>query len=173
MVKQSGRKLENHLWILALTGISFLVAGSSSAQASGCHSPDRPVLTRSLSWERWQQGGDSLATSQMAPAPPAILPLPCHGETPTLPSFATGLVSADLTPGNILEQPLTLGEHLVFESSDRPSSPITSRLERPPPALGWLIRYFAFGPARCSTGTQIAHQRQPPPGGCGEAKQAT
>ncbi len=132
VVKQSGRKLENHLWILALTGISFLVAGSSSAQASGCHSPDRPVLTRSLSWERWQQGGDSLAAFQMAPAPPAILPLPCHGETPTLPSFATGLVSADLTPGNILEQPLTLGEHLVFESSDRPSSPVTSRLERPP-----------------------------------------
>ena len=92
---QSGRKLENHLLILALTGTLFLVTGSRTAQATGCHVPERPVLARSLSWERWQQAGYSPADPLLAPAPPAILPVPCQGETPTLQLFASGLVNAD------------------------------------------------------------------------------
>ena len=83
---QSGRKLENHLLILALTGTLFLVTGPRTAQATGCHVPERPVLARSLSWERWLQGGYSPAEPRVAPAPPAILPVPCQGETATLQS---------------------------------------------------------------------------------------
>lgn len=102
---QSGRKHENHLLILALTGTLFLVTGSRTAQATGCHVPERPVLARSLSWERWQQAGYSLADPLLAPAPPAILPVPCQGETATLQWFASGLVSADFAPGRVLEEP--------------------------------------------------------------------
>ena len=129
---QSGRKLENHLLILALTGTLFLVAGPRTAQATGCHVPERPVLARSLSWERWQQGGYSPADPLVAPAPTAILPVPCQGETPTLQSFASGLVSADLAPGRVLEEPVS-GEHAACEAPSLVPSPIASRLDRPPP----------------------------------------
>ncbi len=121
----------SHPWILALTGTLFLLTGSHSAQAGGCHVPERPVLARSLSWERWQQDGYRPAGLILAPASPAIFPLPCHGETPTLQSFASGLVSADVTPGVVLE-PLAPEKHAVFESPSHAKSPIASRLDRPP-----------------------------------------
>jgi hypothetical protein len=130
-VTQSGRKLENHLLILALTGTLFLVASPRTAQATGCHVPERPVLARSLSWERWQQAGYSHADSLVPPAPPAIVPVPCQGETPTLQPFASGLVSADFAPGTVLEAPAS-GEHAAFEAPSLVSSPIASRLDRPP-----------------------------------------
>ena len=128
---RSGRKLENHLLILALTGTLFLVTGPRTAQATGCHVPERPVLARSLSWERWQQAGYSPADPLLAPAPPAILPVPCQGETPRLESFAGGLVSADFAPGRVLERPAS-GEHVAFESPSQVPFPIASRLHRPP-----------------------------------------
>ena len=128
---QSGRKLENHLLILALTGTLFLVTGSRTAQATGCHVPERPVLARSLSWERWQQAGYSLADPLLAAAPPAILPVPCQGETATLQWFASGLVSADFAPGRVLEESAS-GERVAFESRSQLPFPITARLDRPP-----------------------------------------
>jgi len=130
-VTQSGRKLENHLLILALTGTLFLVTGSRTAQATGCHVPERPVLARSLSWERWQQAGYSPADPLLAPAPPVILPVPCQGETATLQWFASGLVSADFAPGRVLEEPAS-GERVAFESPSQLPFPIASRLDRPP-----------------------------------------
>ncbi len=130
----SGRKLENHLCILALTGTLFLVIGSLRADAAGCHVTDRPVLARSLSWERWQHGGYTPVDLVLAPAPPAIFPLPCLGETPTLQSFASGLVSADVTPRVHLER-LVPEKHAVFESPSHAESPIASRLDRPPRRL--------------------------------------
>ena len=131
VVTQSGRELENHLLILALTGTLFLVIGARTAQATGCHVPERPVLARSLSWERWQQAGFSPAHPLVAPAPPAILPVPCQGETPTLWSFASGLVSADFAPDRVLKEPAS-GEHVAFESPSRVPFSIASRLDRPP-----------------------------------------
>ena len=128
---QSGRKLENHLLILALTGTLFLVTGPRTAQATGCHVPERPVLARSLSWERWQQAGFSPADLLAAPAPPAISPVPCQGETPTLQLFASSLVSADFAPGRVLEEPAS-GEHAAFEPPSQVPSPLASRLDRPP-----------------------------------------
>ena len=121
----------NHLLILALTGTLFLVTGPRTAQATGCHVPERPVLARSLSWERWQQAGFSPANRLIVPAPPVIVPVPCQGETPTLQSFASGLVSAESAPGAILEEPAS-GEHVAFESLSEVPSPIASRLDRPP-----------------------------------------
>ena len=128
---QSGRKHENHLLILALTGTLFLVTGSRTAQATGCHVPERPVLARFLSWERWQQAGYSLADPLLAAAPPAILPVPCQGETATLQWFASGLVSADFAPDRVLEEPAS-GERVAFESPSQLPFPIASRLDRPP-----------------------------------------
>lgn len=128
---QSGRKFENRLLILALTGTLFLATGPRAAQAAGCHVPERPVLARALSWERWQQSGYSSADSRLAPAPPALLPLPCQGETPTLQLFASGLVSADLAPGLVLKTSDS-GEDVAVESPSRLPIPFASRLDRPP-----------------------------------------
>ena len=128
---RSGRKLENHLLILALTGTLIVVTGPRNAQATGCHVPERPVLAHSLLWERWQQAGYSAAGSLVAPAPPAILPLPCHGETPTLQLLASGLVSADFAPGMVLELQAP-GDSLGFNEPSRLPYLIISRLERPP-----------------------------------------
>jgi hypothetical protein len=130
-VTQSGRKLENRLLILALTGTLFLVTGPRAALAAGCHVPERPVLARSLSWERWQPAGWSLSDPKMTPVPPALLPVPCQGETPTLHLFASGLVAADFWPGIVLEL-IDSGEHLAFDSPSRVPFPIDSRLDRPP-----------------------------------------
>jgi hypothetical protein len=130
-VTQSGRKLENHLLILALTGTLMLVTGPRTAHATGCHVPERPVLARSLSWERWQKAGFSPANPLVVPAPPAFLPVPCQGETPTLQSFASVLVSADFAPGKVIEEP-ALGEHVACESPSQVPSPFASRLDRPP-----------------------------------------
>jgi len=130
-VTQLGRKLENHLLILALTGTLFLVTGLRTAQATGCHVPERPVLARSLSWERWQQAGFFPANRLIFLAPPAILPVPCQGETATLQPFASGLVSADFAPGRVLEEPAS-GERVAFESPSQVPAPIASRLDRPP-----------------------------------------
>jgi hypothetical protein len=121
----------NHLLILALTGTLFLVTGQRTAQATGCHVPERPVLARSLSWERWQQAGFSPANRLIVPAPPAIVPVPCQGETATLQWFASGLVSADFAPGRVLEEPAS-GERVAFESPSQLPFPIASRLDRPP-----------------------------------------
>ncbi len=128
---QSGRKLENHLLILALTGTLFLVSSPRTAQAAGCHVPDRPVLARSLSWERWQQDGFSPADALLATAPAAIVPVPCQGETPTVQSSAGSLAGADLAPDTVLEEPASR-EHVALETPSRVPAPITSRLDRPP-----------------------------------------
>ena len=128
---QSGRKLENHLMILALTGTLFLVTGQQPAKATGCHVPERPVLARTLSWERWQEAGYSHADPRLAPAPPAILPMPCQGETPTLPLFASGPVGADFVPDVVFE-PSAAGEGVAYDSPLRRPFPIASRLDRPP-----------------------------------------
>ncbi len=128
---QSGRKLENHRLILALTGTLFLVSGPRTAQATGCHVPDRPVLARSLSWERWERGGFSPAGPLLAPAPAAIVPVPCQGETAPLQSFASGLVSADFAPGRVPEEPASR-EQVAFETPSQVPSPIAARLDRPP-----------------------------------------
>jgi hypothetical protein len=125
-------KLENHLLILALTGTLFLVATPRTAQATGCHVPERPVLARSLSWERWQQAGYSPLFSLTAPAPAAIVPLPCQGETATLRTFAGGLTSVDYAPGMVVEEIAASGKLAAREAPAPVPSPVVSRLDRPP-----------------------------------------
>ena len=144
---QSGRKLENHRLILALTGTLFLVTGSRTAQATGCHVPERPVLARALSWERWQQAGYSPADPLLAPAPPAILPVPCQGETATLQWFASGLVSADLRrAGSSRSQP---------RGNTWPSS---RRHSFHPPSLPALIGRPAAGPPLDRPWSDLEHR---------------
>ena len=129
---QSGCKLENHLLILALTGILFLVTGPPTAQATGCHVPERPVLARSLSWEVGQQPGFSRFYPRAAPAPAVIVPVPCQGETPTLQSFVSGLASADFAPGRYVGKLEPSGRHADCEAPALDPTPRSSRLDRPP-----------------------------------------
>src|SRR4051794_1393106 len=54
VVMLSGRMSSCRLLMLSLAGAVCLMLGSRSANATGCHIPDRPVLAHTFSWERWQ-----------------------------------------------------------------------------------------------------------------------
>jgi hypothetical protein len=137
-VTLSGRKFGNYVLILALTGTLFLVVGPRSVQATGCHVPERPVLGRFLFLERSHETGLSPTNSRAAFAPPAIMPVPCQGETPTLPSVTSSLLITDLAPGLMLD-PLVPGQNVVNESPAQIPCPIASRLDRPP-RRGFALR---------------------------------
>ncbi len=127
---RSGPRFKIYLLALLATGIAGLIAGPQPAHASGCHAPDRPVLARSLSWERWHRAGGSL-TQPAVPAPPVLLPMPCPGEIPILPSLATGILEPLFTPDSRLDPP-SPGERLAVRSL-RALGPLSdSRLDRPP-----------------------------------------
>lgn len=127
---RSGPRFKIYLLALLLTGIAGLIAEPGCAQAAGCHAPDRPVVARSLSWERWERT-DSSVSRLAAPAPPVLLLMPCQGEIPTLPSFATGILEPLLTAEARLIPP-SPGECLAMRSLTAIGPLIASRLDRPP-----------------------------------------
>ena len=130
VVPRSGPRFKICLLALLATGIAGLTAGPQPAHASGCHAPDRPVMARSLLWQRWQRAGGSL-TQPAVLAPPLLLPMPCPGEIPVLPSFATGILEPFCTPESRLDPP-SPGERLGVRLLTEPGPLIHAPLDRPP-----------------------------------------
>jgi hypothetical protein len=129
-VPRSGPRFKVLLLALLLTGIALLIAEPRSAHASGCHAPDRPVLSHSLSWDQWQRiGGPESRVG--APAPPVLIPKPCQGEIPTLPSQATGILEL-LPTSEFQADPPSPGECLAMRSLAAIIPLLGSRLDRPP-----------------------------------------
>ena len=92
----------------ALVVTACLLSCAGTARAAGCHVPERPVLAQTLSWDRWQKAHETHASHGVMPASPAVVPLPCQGEIPTLPSVASVPMAAAPTPATRHELPLPL-----------------------------------------------------------------
>ncbi len=130
---ETGHQFKSRIVLLALTGTMCLSLGIAPrpARAAGCHVPERPVLAHTLSWERLLHAGLTAAHRSAGVAPPAIIPLPCQGEVPTLPSTTSQLLVADraacrMTPPPALSEP-------VFPEPPATALPsLSSRLDRPP-----------------------------------------
>ncbi len=116
---------------LVLGGITCLLSSEKPARAAGCHIPDRPVLARTLSWERWLKNSAAFDRGNVRPAPPALAPLPCHGETPTTPGIGITIVAGEPAAITILFPPVA-GERLAVDSGEASPERIAPRLERPP-----------------------------------------
>jgi hypothetical protein len=136
-VPRSGPRLKICLPAILYSAIAGLYAEPSRALAGGCHAPDRPVLTRSLSWEPRHRADRSVSLF-MAPAPPVLVPMPCPGETPSLPSFATGFLEA-LLAMEALQDPPTAGYRIAIRSLSPINPLIASRLDRPPRQASGLL----------------------------------
>jgi hypothetical protein len=135
-VMLSGRTSSCRFLMLGLAGASCFLLGSRSAQATGCHIPDRPVLAHTFSWERWQSSGSSRQGMTALPSPPAVRRLPCEGEIPTLPSPGNVPLGQALTTDLNIQAP-PRGERAVVHSPESIPLVLASRLDRPP-RLAWV-----------------------------------
>src|SRR3954454_4920335 len=116
-------------FVLVVTACLLSCAGT--ARAAGCHVPERPVLAQTLSWDRWQTAQEAHAGPGLRTASPAVAPLPCQGEVPTLPSVASIPMAA--APAPAAERvALALEERMPAETPPRIPSPLAFRLDRPP-----------------------------------------
>jgi hypothetical protein len=115
--------------VLVLTGAMSVAAWASPARAAGCHVPERPVLSRSLSWELWSLGTASPGAAKAAP--PAVRRLPCEGETPAQGSPATTFLEPACLASDLVV-PVPEIEPLARKTPPTPPAPISPRLDRPP-----------------------------------------
>jgi hypothetical protein len=115
----------------ALVVTACLLSCAGAARAAGCHVPERPVLAQTLSWDRWQKAHETHAGQGVMPASPAVVPLPCQGEVPTLAPVASLLMAA--TPIPATEQvALALVGRVAADALPRIPCPFACRLDRPP-----------------------------------------
>src|SRR5205814_3448428 len=115
----------------ALVVTACLLSCAGTARAAGCHVPERPVLAQTLSWDRWQKAQETHASHGAMPASPAVVPLPCQGEVPTLPPVSSLPMAAAPTPAT--EHVALALEGLVpADALPRIPSPLAFRLDRPP-----------------------------------------
>jgi hypothetical protein len=134
-VTPSGRNDRKRVLMLALLGTACLISSARSAQATGCHVPERPVLAHTFSWERWERTGIPHTRVVPSPTAPAVHRLPCQGETPTLPSLAVTPLTPALVADWRIDAP-TRGERVSIDSPTSIPSPFTSRVDRPPRQAG-------------------------------------
>jgi hypothetical protein len=104
---------------------------AGSVLAAGCHVPERPVLAQTLSWDHWQLLKMPHTGLGARPATPAVMPLPCQGEIPTLPSVVSIPMAATFGAAIGPEAPGE-GGPAVVESLLIIPSPLSIRLDRPP-----------------------------------------
>jgi hypothetical protein len=128
-VVQSGCMFRHRLLMLGLAEMILVLSGTPEASAAGCHGPDRPVLARSLAWESWLGVGNSPAAVRAAP--PVLVPLPCHGETPSTPDGGVSLPNPAAIAAMTFFPPVPR-ERMTLQSGDASPRLIASRLERPP-----------------------------------------
>jgi hypothetical protein len=133
-VAQSVCTLHLRLLTLVLGGITCLLASAQPAYATGCHLPDRPVLARTLSWERWLRTGPGFGRGDARPAPPALAPLPCQGETPTTPGIGVTVVADQPAAPTFISPPLAR-ESLPVDSAGASPHWLALRVDRPPRRL--------------------------------------
>jgi hypothetical protein len=117
---------------LAMIALAMIVAspfGAGPAHASGCHVPDRPILSTRFTWERDRPVDPAgLIDGQ---APPVLTRVPCSGEVPQLPGSPTGLVAqADRTTTHF--DPPTVSEPAIAGDDIVRIDPHPFRLDRPP-----------------------------------------
>ena len=115
--------------MMALAMIFAWPFGARPAHASGCHVPDRPILSTRFTWERDRQFDPAgLVDGQ---APPILTRVPCSGEVPQVPGSPTGLAGqADRTSTHF--DPPTVSEPAITGDDIANIDPHPSRLDRPP-----------------------------------------
>jgi hypothetical protein len=136
-VALSGRERFHRLVILVLSGIASSLVAARDANATGCHVSERPVLAHTFTWERWSELTGAAERFTAAVTPPALRPLPCQGEIPTLPTGTTVLPVPALTAEICAATTLSL-ERMTAEGDPHLPKRVAFRLDRPPRATSSL-----------------------------------
>jgi hypothetical protein len=135
-VDDSGRPKMGRSWTrvaFATAALILLVfASGSESRAAGCHVPERPVLSRTTSWDDWATA-DPADFAAAPPAPAALRPLPCEGETPHRGGLDAPPAPADATTPALPEPPPASS---ALRPADAPVAPryAATPVDRPPRA---------------------------------------
>ncbi|WP_165245314.1 hypothetical protein [Paludisphaera soli] len=127
----SGRPKMGRSWsrvAIATAALILAVSAGSESRAAGCHVPERPVLSRTTSWDAWAN-----ADPAGLAAPAALRPLPCEGETPYRAGLDAPAVPAAATTPAAPESPPASSS---LRPADAPVAPrlASTPLDRPPRA---------------------------------------
>jgi hypothetical protein len=120
------------LSLLTLMALAMIVAspfGASSAHASGCHVPDRPILSTRFTWERDQHFDPAGLFDRQAP--PILTQVPCSGEIPQVTGSPTGLVGPAVRTDTGFDPP-SVSERASIGEVVASIDPHPFRLDRPP-----------------------------------------
>ncbi len=114
--------------ILIILGALSVLAAPRTSRA-GCHVADRPVLGRSLSWERDQRM--ILEDNRTPEAPPIFTHPPCPGEVPY--HFSPSILTLDIATPDSRRREVAIHSEPLFDVDEieRPTPP-GCRLDRPP-----------------------------------------
>ncbi|MDG3002675.1 hypothetical protein [Paludisphaera mucosa] len=128
-----GRPNLGRTWILVASAIAglFSLAPTGQARAAGCHSAERPVLSRAASWDLWDLDRATADVAE-APAPAAVRPLPCGGETPSRVIGDAPPSAAAAAPVVVAFEPAPVGP--AVRPAAGPTAPrnVATPPERPP-----------------------------------------
>lgn len=105
--------------------------GVGTAQAAGCHLPDRPVLGLSLDQRTERHEPVWALLGRGRAAPPVLTRVPCSAEIPGTTVIVMSLVSADGVPAS-LDDPIAGSWRILSFDDLGGRDPDPGRLDRPP-----------------------------------------
>ena len=118
-----------HAWVLGIMTTLCLLMLPSSSRASGCHTPDRPVIASTFAWETDQ---NIVQATTSIIRPPAVLTHPHCGDEIPLASNSTQLPAVAILLNDSSFTSPDFREPLIVDSGSEHSQPPAVRLDRPP-----------------------------------------